>query len=332
MKKKKILITGVSGYIGSCLNVFFRKKFTIYSLDKKKPQKWIKINKKNFFHCDLLNKKKLGKIFKKIKPDLIIHLAAKSTVNEKINKENYKFNNINATKNLLEVMRENCIDKIIFSSTAAVYDKSENKIEENYRLNPISTYGKTKLAAERIIYKKKDLNFVILRFFNVSGSIKNPTIGEFHNPETHLIPTVVYKSLKNKKINIFGNNYNTIDGTCVRDYVHIKDICRAILLSANYLFKKINRKIFLNIGNGYGISNLQVVNKLNNYLKINTKINYTNRRKGDHSFLVCDIKKAKKTINWSPIYSSISNIMKDELKWSKKLIKLKIKRFFYNDK
>ena len=91
-------------------------------------------------------------------------------------------------------------------------------------------------------------------------------------------------------------------------------------------------EVFLNIGNGYGISNLQVVNKLNNYLKINTKINYTNRRKGDHSFLVCDIKKAKKTINWSPIYSSISNIMKDELKWSKKLIKLKIKRFFYNDK
>jgi UDP-glucose 4-epimerase len=326
--KKKILITGVAGYIGSSLNNYLYKKEKVYSLDKENPNKWTKFKKKFFFKCNLLNKKKLEKIIEKLKPDLIIHLAGKSTVNEKIPYQKYFLNNVITMRNLLSVMKKYKIDKIIYSSTAAVYNKKNNFIGENDKLNPISNYGKSKLKAERLLRKNKNLDFIILRFFNVSSSIPNPLIGEFHKPETHLIPTLIHKTLEKKKINIFGNNYKTSDGTCMRDYVHIIDICRAIIFSKNYLFKKKNKKIILNIGNGKAISIKQIINELKNNFKLNLKIKYIGRRKGDSPFLVCNINKAKKIIKWKPIYSKIIRILKDEVKWSKYLIKSNNKRLF----
>ncbi len=323
---KRILITGASGYIGSCLNNFFNKDSLIYCLDKKHPNTWTKINKKKFYICDLLNKKKLTKVIKNIMPDVVIHFAATSTVNEKIPYSKYYQNNVVATKNLIEVMNELKIKKIIYSSTAAVYDRKVRRIIEKDKLNPISKYGKSKLKAEEIIKRNKKIKHIILRFFNVSSSIPKPLIGEYHNPETHLIPIAVSNAIQNRAINLFGNDYETKDGTCIRDYIHIKDICLAIKKSIMYLEKKTLKSLILNIGNGKGISNKEIVFSLKKILKKTINIRFLKRRKGDQAFLVCDIKKAKKFIKWIPVNSTTSKILKDEINWTKFLEKRFIKR------
>tara|TARA_Y100000816_G_scaffold292431_1_gene287646 strand:+ start:2286 stop:3272 length:987 start_codon:yes stop_codon:yes gene_type:complete len=319
----KILITGSSGYIGSCLNKFFRNNKNIYLIDKDRPKQFDRI-KNTFFKCDLTNIKKLEIILSKVKPDIIIHLAARSTVNQKIKKKNYMFNNVLATQNLIFLMKKLKINKIIFSSTAAVYAKNSKFLNEKQKLKPISNYGKSKLIAEKLIKNNKNIKYVILRFFNVSGCIVKPLLGEFHNPETHLIPISVYSAVNEKKINIFGNNYETKDGTCVRDYVHVKDICSAIKNSIRFLKK--NKSTIVNIGNGKGTSNNEVILKLKKIIKKNIKLNFKKKRQGDHPFLVCSISKAKKVLKWNPKFSKIENILKDEIKWSKFLIKRNIKR------
>ena len=319
----RILITGCSGYIGSCLSNYLKKKKEFFYLDKDFPKKFTKI-KKNFFKCNLNNLKKTEAIIGKIKPNVIVHLAAKSTVNEKIKKSDYISNNIIATKNLIKVMNKFNIRNIIFSSTAAVYDKSRKLLKENYKLKPISNYGKSKLLAEKEIINNKKINFVILRFFNVAGSINKNSIGEFHEPETHLIPVSVFRALNNDSINIFGLNYKTVDGTCVRDYVHVKDICSAIKKSIYYVKK--NRSLVINIGSGSGTSNKKVISTLSKIIRKKIKTIFLNKRKGDQPILVCNIDKAKRSLNWKPKSSKIDNILKDEINWSKFLIKNKLVR------
>ena len=319
----KILITGCSGYIGSCLSNYFKKKNQIYFLDKKKPKKFVNI-KKNFFKCNLNNLKKTEEVIEKIRPEIIIHLAAKSTVNDKIKKSSYISNNIKATKNLIKAMNKFNVKKIIFSSTAAVYDANSKLINENHLLKPLSNYGKTKLFAENEIIKNKKINHIILRFFNVAGSMDNNSIGEFHNPETHLIPVSVFRALKNKSINLFGKNYKTKDGTCIRDYIHIKDICSAIEKSIFYLNKK--KSLIINIGSGEGISNKNVLHTLAKILNKKIKISLLKKRKGDQPVLVCSIYKAKKILKWRPRFSKIENILKSEINWSNFLIKKNITR------
>jgi len=319
----KILITGCSGYIGSCLSNYFKKKNQIYFLDKKKPKEFVKI-KKNFFKCNLNNLKKTEKVIENIRPEIIVHLAAKSTVNDKIKKSSYISNNVKATKNLIKAMNKFNVKKIIFSSTAAVYDANSKLINENHLLKPLSNYGKTKLFAENEIIKNKKINHIILRFFNVAGSMDNNSIGEFHNPETHLIPVSVFRALKNKSINLFGKNYKTKDGTCIRDYIHIKDICSAIEKSIFYLNKK--KSLIINIGSGEGISNKNVLHTLAKILNKKIKISLLKKRKGDQPVLVCSIYKAKKILKWKPRFSKIENILKSEINWSNFLIKKNITR------
>ena len=326
MKVKKFLITGGAGYIGSCFINYYKNKNSVFALDKKKLNKWTKIKRENFFKCDLLNKKKLEKIFKKIKPDLVVHLAAKSTVKEDISNKIYFSNNVIATKNLINVMNKFKVNKIIYSSTAAVYKKKGKLISEKDKLNPISKYGNTKLKAEELLKKNSNVKYIILRFFNVSSAISKPITGELHDPETHLIPIAISKTLNQKIININGNNYKTKDGTCIRDYIHVKDICRVLEKSIYYLKKNSNKSLILNIGNGRGLSNKDIMNKLGKIIKKKVLIKYAKRRVGDSPFLVCNIKKAKQFLNWTPLYSKIQNILKDEIIWSKFLIKNKIFR------
>ena len=324
---KKILITGSSGYIGGCLSKFLKKKFDVFTLDKKEKKNFIKKDK-NFFICNILNKNKLEKILIKVKPDVVVHLAGKSTVNENIKENKYYLDNVKATSNLIDLMEKLNIKNIIFSSTAAVYAKKKNKIKETDKLGPISSYGKTKLDVEKLLKKNKKIKHVILRFFNVASSLTKPLVGEFHNPETHLIPVSVFKAIKGYKINIFGKNYPTKDGTCVRDYIHVRDICTAIYKSINYFKKKKN--LTINIGNGKGITNREILLNLSKIL--NKKINYQflHRRKGDHPYLICNISKAKRKINWTPKYSKVNIILNDEIKWSKYLIKNNFIRKFTN--
>ena len=322
---KKILITGSSGYIGSALFLYLKKKYKVIGLDKKN-YKYFKNSKIN-----LLSVIKLDKFIKTVKPDIVIHLAAQSLVDEKINKKKYYENNVIATKNLINCLKKNNINDLIFASTAAVY-KYENKIiKENSKIKLLSAYAKTKFECEKLI-KKSKLNSIILRFFNVcsSLSINGKLIGELHNPETHLIPTVVYKTIFKKKIFIYGNNYKTKDGTCVRDYVHIKDICSAIKKSIMRL--DINKKDqeILNIGSAFNNTNLEILNKVKKITKIKPIYELVKKRKGDVDKLICSISKSKKLLNWKPINSKIDKIIRDEIKWVNFLKKKKIKRKFKN--
>ena len=289
MIRKKILITGVNGYIGNCLYHFLKGKFKVVGIDKES------VSKNTIYRCNILNTKKLEQILYKTKPEIVIHLAAQSLVDETINKEKYYNNNVVATNRLLRSMKKSNVKKIIFSSTAAVYRQSSKPLKENSKLQSLSTYAKTKLICEKNIVKQKEIKSVILRFFNVCSALKKPCIGELHNPETHLIPTIVYKAIYNKKIYIYGDDFSTPDGTCIRDYIHIKDICSTIEKSTKYLLDN-KKSIIFNIGNNKGLSNKEIINYIQKI--INTKINleYVNRRKGDVSRLICNSSKIKKVL------------------------------------
>ena len=320
---KKILITGVNGYIGSCLFHFLKNRFKIFGIDKEKS-----LNKK-VLQCNILNSKKLDLIIKKVKPDLIIHLAAQSLVDETINKKKYYNNNILATNSLLSVMKNNNIKNIIFSSTAAVYKQSTKPLNEKSTIKPLSTYAKTKLICEKNIQKQKNIKSVILRFFNVCSALNKPIIGEFHNPETHLVPTVVYKAIYNKKIYIYGNDFSTPDGTCIRDYIHIKDICSAIEKSTNYLLNN-KKSIIFNIGSHKGLSNNEIVNYIKKIIKNKINLSYVKRRKGDVSRLICNSNQIYKTLNWRAKNSNLKKIITNEILWIKKFKKKGLNRTFKN--
>ena len=322
----KILISGSSGYIGSCLYEFLKKKFTVYGIDKVFP----KLKKqKNFFKIDLTNSKKTDDIVSFLKPCLIIHLAGQSTLDFINKKKDYITNNLEVTKNILASVKNNNVKHLMFSSTAAVYKTSNKKLTEKSKLEPNNIYGKTKLSCEKYIQKlldKKNTNFLIFRFFNVCSSQMSLKIGEMHNPETHYIPILAKKFNQNKKIYIYGNNFKTKDKTCIRDYIHIGDILRAFLLGINYL-KKNKKSEIINLGSGRGYSNLEIFNKFRNFTNNKSKKPYfKKKRRGDVNKLVCDSNKSYKILKWKSMYSNLSKIIKDEIKWLRFVEKNKIYR------
>ncbi len=314
---KKILITGGNGYIGSCLSSVLYRKYSISIIDKEKKSKFLP-KKIEYFKSDLKNKKKLLKILKKVKPNLIIHLAAQSTI-DLVDKKKYSYylNNYFATKVLTECIKELKISNLIFSSTAAVYKKKEIKLNENSKIFSQNSYGKSKIDCENMI-KKLDqgiTKYCILRFFNVASSVVEKKIGEIHNPETHLIPILIHSILNKKNFKIYGNNYPTKDGTCLRDYIHILDIIRGIEKSIIFLVKKNTKSDIFNLGSGKSYSVKEIIKYAFNITKSKIKINYQENRKHDSVKLVCSIKKAEKILGWKPYYSNIEKIIKDEIWW-----------------
>ena len=193
----------------------------------------------------------------------------------------------------------------------------------------MSQYAKTKLICEKNIKKSNNISSIILRFFNVSGALDKPRIGLLKKQITHLIPSVVYKALFDKKIYIYGKNYRTPDGTCIRDYIHVKDICSAIEKSIFFLEKKNNSEIF-NIGNKVGTSNKSVVDKVKKIIKKKIKVEYVKKRKGDIPKSICNSNKANKKLLWRAKNSNLNNIIKDEINWIKKFNKMGLKRSFKN--
>tara|TARA_B100001250_G_scaffold409722_1_gene434644 strand:+ start:412 stop:1428 length:1017 start_codon:yes stop_codon:yes gene_type:complete len=336
MKKKikhsnVIIITGGSGYIGSCLAKYLSKEYRVITLDKKNKSPFL--NKKiDHLKCNLNNKKKLLKIIKKINPKTIIHLAGQSTIDlVERKKVDYFKDNLLATKNLLEVIKNLKIKNLIFSSTAAVYEDFNNKISETGKIRSLNSYGISKIKCEELIKKKLNLiksKYCILRFFNVASSIKKFKIGEFHNPETHLIPIIINSLFLKKKINIYGTNYKTKDGTCMRDYIHIIDILKGIEKSIKYLERKKSRSSIFNLGSGNCYSVMEIVKNCSKISKIKPIINFVKPRKHDVDFLLCEISKAKKILGWKPIYSNLNKIISDEIWWYKFLKKNNYKRKF----
>ena len=313
-----ILITGSNGYIGSVLGSYLKSKgVEVCGVDKNVNNIFVNFKQ---YKCNLNNYQKLIKLIKKIKPLKIIHLAGESTLDNIDNKKNYFTNNIAATKKLLRACNNQKVNSIIFSSTASVYKETNRKIKESFLLKPNNIYGLTKLKSEKLITsnsKNNKINYIIFRFFNVCSSLKK--IGENHNPETHLIPLVVQKYIEKKKLMIYGNNFKTNDGSCIRDYIHILDLCDAFFKALKYLDDNNKRSVkkIINLGSNKGISVFQIVN----FFKKKLRFIVAKKRKGDNNILICNNKMAFKILKWKPINSNISKIINDEIRWYKLLKK-----------
>ncbi len=334
----QILVTGAAGYIGSHvvkqlleqtdyeiiiidnLSTGFETTIdTLKSLDS--TNKRIK-----YYNQDLSDWEKVEDIFKENSIKEIIHFAAFSQVGESMsNPLKYYLNNTVNTTKLIDISIKYGVKKFIFSSTAAVYgepNKESIPINENLIKNPINPYGSSKLYSEGIIKdaatSNEDFKYVILRYFNVAGADLDGKIGECHNPETHLIPLVVKTALgKRDSIKIFGDDYDTPDGTCIRDYIHVCDLADAHIQALKYLDD--NQSDIFNCGYGYGYSVKEVVEAVKKVSQVDFKIDMESRRAGDPAVLISDNNKIKTKMNWTPKYNDLELICKTALDWEKNL-------------
>ena len=273
-----------------------------------------------FYEGDIRDKIFLDNILSKEKIDGVIHFAASSQVGESMkNPLKYYNNNLCGTEVLLESMVEHGIDKIVFSSTAATYGEPESiPILETARTLPTNCYGETKLSMEKMfkwISKAHNLRYVSLRYFNACGAHPNGKIGEAHNPETHLIPLVLQvPNGKREYISVFGNDYDTKDGTCVRDYIHVNDLAQAHILAMEYLSKGGESNIF-NLGNGVGFTVKEVIETARKVTNHTIPIREEERRAGDPSVLIASSEKARKVLGWKPQYADLETIISTAWKW-----------------
>ena len=328
-KNNNILITGGAGYIGShIVEEFDKNKNNIFILDNLVTGFKRLINKKaTFIKGDIKNIALIKKIIKKNNINSIIHLAAYLNISEaEKNKKKYNQNNIIGTFNLIKACKNSNVRNIIFSSSCSIYGDVKGSVSERKKPNPQSYYAFTKYKGEEIIkkYSKKyNYKYAILRYFNVAGASKSGKIGEIEISHNHLFKNIAISSLKKRPVvNIFGNNYNTKDGSCIRDYIHVVDLAN-IHIEA---LKKINlskRSIILNCGYGKGISVHQVVKKFQKIIKKKIIINYNNRRPGDVAQVYACILKLKKLLNWKPKYNNLGVMLKSAIMWEKKLNNIK---------
>lgn len=320
----KYLITGGAGYIGSHMVNFLKKtNAEITILDNLSTGHLYNIIDCEFINLDLKDKDKLFKKLYKRKFDGVFHFAGKSIVSESlIDPKSYYENNIVGTNNLLELIVKNDLNNFIFSSSAAVYgNTSVDLISEDHTKIPTNPYGESKLQAEKLINKfsnNYNINTVNLRYFNACGADPSGDYGEDRVNETHLIPNAL-KSLVGKKnqFTIFGSNYPTKDGTCIRDYVHVNDIVKAHYLAMSKL-KEATLKNEFNIGLGLGFSILEIIAACNTVTQKKIELEYGDKRDGDPPTLIADNKKIKSALNWEPEYTCIKEIIKTAWNWHSK--------------
>lgn len=317
-----ILILGGAGYIGS---------HTAYELIDKGAEVVIIDNletghveavhpKARFYRGDIRNRGFMDSVFEKEDIQAVIHFAAYSLVGESMtNPLKYYENNVSGTEVLLESMVEHGVKKIVFSSTAAAYGEPENiPILEEDRTCPTNPYGETKLAMERMM-KWTDcahgLKYVALRYFNACGAHESGLIGEAHSPETHLIPLILQVPLKQREyISIFGDDYDTKDGTCIRDYIHVTDLAQAHILAVNYLMDGGESNIF-NLGNGVGSTVREVIETARKATGLEIDARVAPRRAGDPARLIASSEKAKRILGWNPVHADLEEIISSAWKW-----------------
>ena len=314
-----ILVTGGAGYIGSHIVNQLINDFEVIVVDDLSSGSKEAINDKaTFYNCDICNYDDLFDVFKNNKIDGVIHLAAKLSVEESSYLPLEYFNtNVSGTINLLKCMKENECNNFVFSSTASVYGNShsDKKVDENAITNPINNYGLSKLFSEKIIqeaYKAHGINNVIFRYFNVAGSKK---VGYPLEKNTLLIPKIIVSLKSNELLKVFGDDYDTKDGTCIRDYIHVEDIASAHVIAIKKLLDNQNVTGIYNLGSSNGFSVLDVIKTTEKVL--NTKVNYVveNRRVGDPQYLVASSKKANDVLGWKPNINKLDDIILDM--WNK---------------
>jgi UDP-glucose 4-epimerase len=310
--KMKALVTGGSGYLGSHICKLLKQQgWEVSILDIKMP-------KHEYFdavfHQDICDFGYLNLLFGKKKGfDVVFHLAGKIEVGESVNKPTeYYMTNVAGTCNLLEVMSLYRCKNIVYSSTAGLYQSSEVSLKESDTLNPFNNpYAGSKYAAEMAI-KQSGLNYIIFRYFNLAGADIGGDIGENHIPETHLIPKIL-QNLNN--FEIYGNDYDTPDGTCIRDYVHVSDVSEVHLQAAEHLIEG-KESNTVNLGTGVGYSVSEIVNTIENVTNKKITKNYLPRRLGDPSKLVSNIELSEKIFNFKPKHD-IHSIIKSAYFWEK---------------
>ena len=324
---KNILITGGAGYIGSHVcHLLIDNGFKITCIDslitgnKKLLPKEVRLE-----ILDVSEKEKVSNLIKSNNFDLVMHFAGLIRVDESIKQpERYRDFNFLKAKSFLETCYENNLKKIIFSSTAAVYgDAKNNRVTEEDPVNPLNPYASSKLELENFIKKtstKYNSKYVILRYFNVAGADEKMRTGLISKESTHLIK-VSSEVATNKRdhLTINGDDYDTPDGTPVRDYIHVSDLADIHLVSAEYLISGGQSDLF-NCGYGYGYSVRDIIKNLNKLLKEDIKIKIGPRRPGDSKMIISDVKKFKKYFKWQPKHNDIKKILKTAIDWEKKLI------------
>ena len=316
-----ILVCGGAGYIGS---------HTVYKLIERGEEVVIVDNLQTghrkainpaakFYEGDIRNFAVLEKIFTENEIEAVIHFAANSLVGESVeNPLKYFNNNVYGMQILLEAMEKFGTDKIVFSSTAATYGEPEKiPILETDKTAPTNPYGESKLIMERMIKWIPNLRYVSLRYFNAAGAIESGEIGEAHKIETHLIPLILQVPLgKRDHITIFGEDYPTADGTCIRDYIHVLDLADAHILALNYLRNGGNSDIF-NLGNGTGFSVKEIITAAEKVVGAKIKTEIGARRVGDPAQLIASAEKAKKILHWTPKFTDIEKIIDTAWNWHK---------------
>jgi len=317
---KNILITGGAGYIGSHVaEILFKDNKNIFIVDNLSTGFKNLINKKTlFYNLNILKTSKLRKIILENKIDSVIHLAASLSIGigEKYPKFYYK-NNVLGTKSLMKACQNSSVKNFIFSSTAAVYKDGQKIVSEKSKIYPKSVYGKTKLKAEREIIlscKKNKINYAILRYFNVCGASPSGKIGLVTKGD-HLFKNISTELMKKKpSIKIYGNNYNTKDGTAIRDYIHVSDLADIHKKVLTNIAKTLKSNI-INCGYGKGISVNEVAREFQkqSIKKINVKLQ--SRRPGDMEMIVSNNKKLQSNIKWKPKFNSLSFIVRSCIKW-----------------
>lgn len=311
-----ILVLGGAGYIGS---------HTVYALIEKGEDVVIVDNLQTgfkelihpdakFYQGDLRDKDFLNHVFDKEDIQGVIHFAANSLVGVSMQEPlEYYNNNVYGMICLLEVMQKHHVKHIVFSSTAATYGEPKHiPIVEEDETNPTNPYGETKLAMEKMMKwcdQAYGITWVALRYFNACGAHENGIIGELHNPETHLIPLILQVPLKRREsIYVFGDDYETKDGTCIRDYIHVNDLADAHIRALQYLYDGNPSDVF-NLGNGEGYSVLEIINAAKEVTQLPIQITIDKRRAGDPAKLVADNSKAKRLLGWQPHYTDIKEII-----------------------
>ena len=322
---KNVLITGGAGYIGSHVTeTLLKKNKKVFLVDNLSTGHKKLINKKaKFFKLDIANKHGIKKIIEKYKIDSIIHLAAHLIIGEgqKKPKKYYK-NNVLGTKKLMEACKNSTVKNFIFSSTAAIYKEGQYKVSENSMIKPKSVYGKTKIKAENLIInfaKKNKINYGILRYFNIAGASPSGKIGLINKKSDHLFKNFSSEIMKKRpKLKIYGSDYKTKDGSCIRDFIHVSDIAQIHYL----ILEKINKlKIskVLNCGYNKGISVLEVAKEFKKQSSKKVNIIFTKRRKDDLIKIIASNKKLKNFVKWRPKFDNLSKIVKSCIIWERKI-------------
>ena len=316
---KKILVTGGAGYIGSFMvRQLAEKNYEVVVLDNLSYGHIEAVKDFRLEKIDLVtDTQKLDDLFENEKFSAVVHMASFIQMGESfVNPAKYYLNNVVGFLNLMEAMRKGNCKKIVLSSSAGVYGNPERlPIDENDSKDPLNPYGETKYIMERILEDYDgayEIKFVSLRYFNAAGASLDGSIGEAHSEESHLIPNIITKAIKGEEIEIFGSDYDTPDGTCIRDYIHVLDLVEAHSLALEFLDN--GKSEVFNLGIGKGYSNKEIIEMIKKVTGLELKIKYGPKRVGDANSLYASNEKIKKVLGWIPTYN-LKDIVKSSFIW-----------------